>query len=90
MLMKICSIITYVYLLPPFPAPLLEQRTSCPESYACLSLEYLGINGKGEMQKIADVCEGGLSWKLFCLPGRMPSNQSIWQYPRGYPVASTH
>lgn len=29
---------------------------------------------------------GWLSWKPLCLPARVPSNQSAWQYPGGYPT----
>lgn len=50
-LMKPSEYNMYTSPLPTSLPLFLDQRTFCPESYACLSLESLVLNGKGEMQK---------------------------------------
>lgn len=61
----------------------LRAMFACPQNTLVLS-------GKGEMLKTPRYGRE-LSWKPLCLPARVPSNQSIWQYPgEEYPMASAY
>lgn len=94
--MKFHSVITYTHLHFPSLPHFLEQRTFCPESYVCLSLEpwnTLALNGKGDIPKIADVCVGGSGChgNCFACQARCPATREsgsiqgdiLWPLPTG-------